>query len=268
MSEQESYRDSTGGGDAGAARLADSLLFGAPRPPEAPGRRGGSWVRVFVSIFVAYHASVLVVHNLPRSGLTRPFLYRFETRLKTAAYLAASGSGQTWGMFAPNPTQENVFIRVWVEDAEGKLHDAEHDIHGRREHPYLLYEHMGKVNQRLDEAVRYRRSYAAWVCREWERDHGGRPARAVRLERLSTSVPSPSEVADRGGFDPRALPLKRRELETFPCASTAWAQLPPRLRERYGFAPAAPGTFKPGVVRTWTDRRRRIEGAAREDEAP
>jgi hypothetical protein len=253
----QSMRVGSGAASGDWRSLAASLLQGDPRAPVE--RRVPPALalagRVLVSLFVAYHAAVLVVYNLPAAGLSRGLFHWFERRLGAADYIAATGSRQVWSMFAPNPPRENVFIRVLVEDQEGELHDVEHDIYGRRSHPYVFYEHMGKVNQRLAEEILQRRSYAAWVCREWQRDHAGQPARAVHLVRLSTRIPTPAEVA-AGTDDPRERPPRREPLEVVSCATAPWAQLPPRLRQRYGFAPAAPGSFRRGPGRTWAERRR------------
>lgn len=245
---------------ADCSGLLDSRLGGRGHEPMSDDTAYRGWGRFFVSVFIAYHAAVLLEHNLPSTGPTRGLHLLFDQYLQASRYLEATAMRQNWGMFAPNPPKENVFIRVLVEDQAGGNHDMGHDTYGRGAFPYLLYSPMrGKVNGRLDERRSLRLSYAAWVCREWEREHGGQPARAVRFVRLWTFIPGPEMAYAKMSFDPRELELNRRELERVECSTAVNGQLPPYLRERYGFAPAPPGTFRPVRIRSW------VGGAAPEN---
>lgn len=208
-----------------------------------------TWRRALVGLFVAYHASLLVVHNLPANEATRALRVFFGDRLAGAKYLRLTGSEQTWSMFAPNPVRENVFVRVTVEDATGRVHDLGHDIRGRRNHPYLRYSHLAKVNQRLADSRSLRNVYSAWVCRSWQLEHPDLPARTVRMTRLSTRVPPPT--AARDGFDPGSLPVKREILQTVSCAKTPLAQVPPEILARHGRGPDPDRPFVPRRSRTW-----------------
>jgi hypothetical protein len=164
-------------------------------------------------------------------------------------------------MFAPNPHRSNVFMKVLVKDGEGEVWDLKHDIYGKREYPYLWYDRMGKINRRLIDQKGYRRHYAAWVCREWEKDHEGEPADEVQFVKIWTQIPPPQAVVERSegnifkmGYDPMQLPLKQREEDIISCSTNRQAQLPDYLRERYGLPPGPPRHFKELAVRTWWDQ--------------
>ena len=75
-------------------------------------------------------------------------------------------------------------------------------------------------------------SYAAWVCRRWERDHGGEPARAVRLVGIRTRVPTPAQAYVTMGYDPRGL-----DVDGLPARD-------PRLRD-HAPRPATAGPSRP-----------------------
>ena len=253
----------SGPGDPGAD-LAQELLH-EPIPPatQPPAQGLRRWLRragqVLASLFVAYHATVLLVYNLPSGGLTAP-LHRLANRdLGMATYFRVAGLTQGWGMFAPNPHRANIFMRVWVEDQDGSVHDMGLDVYGRRRHPYLFYDRMAKINRRLAESAGYRRPFAAWVCREWARTHGGRIPKRVSFERLWTHVPPPEKVYRFMYYDPRDLHLNHKKEESFRCATTRHGQLPPELRARYGLPPAGPEApeFRDVSISTWWTVRQR-----------
>jgi len=210
------------GGEPGAdvETLAQSLLTDPWPEDDEPGAR---WAHprldmVVISLFIAYHVSVILVANLPSTGLVSALHWFFTHQLQMTSYLQATGSHQDWGLFAPDPGRTNVFLRVIVEDREGRLLDLGHDIYGRRRYPYLVYDRMGKINRRLVEDESYREVYAGWVCRDWEATHGGVPARAVRLQEIGTRIPRPEHVYDLMGYDPRTLPMIQGQGAVFGCA--------------------------------------------------
>jgi hypothetical protein len=189
-------------------------------------------------------------------------------------------------MFAPNPHRSNIFMRVLVRDAAGEVYDLKHDIYGKRTYPYLFYDRMGKVNRRIVDQKGYRRHYAAWVCREWERTHGGEAADEVIFVKLWTKIPHPNEVIkrfkDKGwdlrymGYHPLELKLNEREADTFRCSTNRQAQLPNYLRERYGLPLTDEDAFRGLNVRTWYQKQeqearaaeRKARAEARRQEAP
>jgi hypothetical protein len=254
-----------------ADRLRESLLRGEPAPtdPRAGSRWSYStWGILAISVFVLYHAAVLLVWNSPNVGLTKPFHKQFLTAIKGYEYFGGTHNTQSWEMFAPDPNRTNAFVRVLVVDQDGDLWDFEQDIWEVDRYPYLWYSRMGKINRRIDGKKHYQRMYGAWVCREWERHNGGQPAREVAFVRLWTVVPSSEAVIANGGWDQWLAPMKQVEQETINCKSTIHAQLPNELRERYGLEPLADEKlFRPVVQKTWWDKQEaeRDEPASGED---
>ncbi len=244
--------------------LADTLLHQPVAADDRPSRRWayGGVMQIIATVFILYHGVILLVHNLPSKGLAKGAQKVLNDRLDANTYWQATGNTQSWAMFAPNPHRSNIFMKVMVKDAAGDVWDLKHDIYGKREYPYLWYDRMGKINRRLIDQKGYRRHYAAWVCREWEKDHEGESADEVQFVKMWTQIPPPQAVFERAngnifkmGFDPMQLPLKQREEDIISCATNRQAQLPNYLRERYGLEPAPERHFKPLSVRTWWDQR-------------
>lgn len=251
--------------------LAQTLLHSEIARDDKPGRRFAYpwWGMVLASVFILAHGTILLVHNLPSKGLAKGTQKFFDKHLKMNKYFQATGNSQSWAMFAPNPHRSNIFMRVEVVDREGNKVDLGHDIYGRRTYPYLWYDRRGKINRRIIEADGYRRHYAAWVCRQWEREHGEVPEEVV-FTKLWTQIPSPGEVykVTKGrpwlGYDPMKLHLSERESDTVRCSSTRHAQLPNYLRARYGLEPMPDDHFRGMHTRTWVDiaEDRRSKGKA------
>ncbi len=258
-----SLEDTNGGAAVADSGLASTLLAGPLVEADDPKRPYAYplWARVLVSFFVLYHAAVLTVENLPAKGLSKGLMTWFNKKLQARDYFQATGNTQSWAMFAPNPHRSNIFMKVLVKDADGEIFDLKHDIYGKRTYPYLFYDRMGKVNRRIVDQKGYRRHYAAWVCREWERTHGGQAADEVIFVKMWTQVPHPDEVIKRWkqknydlrylGYHPLELKLHEREADTFRCATTRQAQLPNYLRERYGLPLEDENYFRDQTIRTW-----------------
>ncbi|MCY1057107.1 hypothetical protein [Nannocystis sp. SCPEA4] len=259
-------------------RLADALLRAPPAEDAAddPWAYRG-WTALVVSLFILYHLLALLQHTTPSGGLAERFNRRLAETLRSGAYMRATSSVQSWAMFAPNPHRTNMFLQVRVVTSDGSEWDLLHDIYGRRDYPYFFYDRMGKINRRLLEQERYQSPYAAWVCREWARTHGGEAPVRVNFTKLWTKVPHPSKVISTMGFDPFALKLHKEDLPGFDCATTPHAQMPDAVRARYGFAPLPEGAFIDIEENTWHDRatakarilqRRRAVDAKRAAEEP
>lgn len=257
--------------------LAEGLLHDPVPVPERPRKWAyANWLIALISVFVAYHATILLVHNLPNGGLSKElhvwfnkehkvevFGSEWKPNLDMRTYMQATGNTQSWAMFAPNPHRSNSFMKVMVKDQDGDVWDMAHDIYGRRRYPYLFYDRMGKINRRIIEQKGYRRHYAAWVCREWERTHDGEPPVEIQFVKMWTRVPRPEKlIAEAGGnpfkmgYDPLELKLFQREEDAIRCRTTRNAQLPNVLRERYGLPLLEDESkvFRPVVHRTWWDK--------------
>ena len=207
---------------------------------------------ILISLFIAYHLTAVLIHSAPGTGAVslQAFLNRHA---HTGDYLRAAGIARSWAVFAPDAPRQNTFARVLVEGSDGQEWDLGHEVLGRRRHPYLFYDRMAKINRQMLRRKEYRLSYAGWVCREWERSHGGEPARAVRLVTIRTRVPSPAQAYLTMGYAPRGLEVDEATPEVYPCASTPHGQLPASLRARYGLPPIA-ATFREVPRRTWSGR--------------
>jgi hypothetical protein len=238
--------------------LHESLLHGeAVASERRPGSRWAysTWGILVVSVFVLYHASVLLVWNLPGKGLSKSFHSSFLEQVKGKQYFNGTRNNQSWAMFAPNPNRSNTFIMVYVEDLDGNTWNFGQDIWGDDRYPYLFYDRRGKINRRIDNKKHYQRIYGAWVCREWERQHGGEPAKAVTFIKRYTRVPAPREVIKRGGWDAWGDHYKQKEQETITCKTTLDAQLPNELRARYGLPEIDEKLIRRTETRTWVDTR-------------
>lgn len=236
--------------------LVEALLRAPQRAVAPDGRR---WAykplgMALVSLFVLYHVLVLLQHTTPSTGLATEFNRSLGEWLAAGPYMRAASSVQSWSMFAPNPHRSNMFLQVFVELEDGSVQDLQHDMYGRRDYPYFFYDRMGKINRRLIEQDRYQRHYAAWVCREWAREHGGQPPVRIKFVKMWTKVPHPAKVIPQGGFDPMMLPLTKEHMPSVECATTVHAQLPDDIRARHGLPPLAPGEFRDVVIQTWWDK--------------
>ncbi len=216
-------------------RLAAALLED-PVPKEG----SGEWLSysraaaIALSLFIAYHAVTLVLHNLPNVAPARAVHAALDQPLAIRRYMAVSGNPRGWGLFAPDANQSNYFAKVLVEDAAGRTRDVRADIYGRRTHPYLLYDRLGNLNRRVAQGETHLRPYyAAWFCRQWERTHGGEPARAVVLVRRWTRIPPPEETRATGGYHPMGLFPNEDQQVRFECATTPGGRLTTELRRRY-----------------------------------
>ncbi|WAS93902.1 hypothetical protein [Nannocystis punicea] len=238
-----------------APRLADALLRAPPArdPSDEPWAYRG-WAAVFVSLFILYHTVALLQHTTPSAGLAERFNRKLAGLLHAGAYMRATSSVQSWAMFAPNPHRTNQFLQVRVVTKDGGELDLLHDIYGRRDYPYFFYDRMGKINRRLLEQERYQSPYAAWVCREWARTHGGEAPVRVNFTKMWTKVPHPSKAIATMGFDPFELKLYKEALKGFDCATTPHAQLPNDIRARYGFPLLPEDAFVAIDENTWRDR--------------
>ncbi len=148
--------------------LAQTLLHESVPPATSTIKRRyayRTWFQLVVSLFIAYHGTILLVHNLPGKGLAKgvqkklnqePKLWPWKDRqfgLHAGHYWRATGNTQSWAMFAPNPHRSNIFMRVMVKDKDGEVWDLKHDIYGKRTYPYLWYDRMGKINRRIVDHI-------------------------------------------------------------------------------------------------------------------
>ena len=237
--------------------LSESLLHAQPALfDRRPNSRWAYplWGLLLVSVFVLYHTAVLLVWNAPGKSLAKDFHAAFLSKTKGSDYFKATRLTQSWEMFAPNPNRTNNFVHVYVRDQSGQDWDFEQDIWEEHRYPYFWYDRRGKINRRIDGKKSLQRMYGAWVCREWERQHGGEPAKSVTFVRRVTKVPEARQVIERGGWDQWSAPFKQTEQETITCKTIPHGTLPNALRERYGLPRIDEREhFIPVTNKTWWD---------------
>jgi len=224
------------------------------------------------SLLFAYHALVLITWNTPRKAVGKNFHAQVMKYTQGRKYFRATGSTQSWSMFAPNPNRMNNFVRVFVRTEDDELWDMDHDIYGKNRYPYLWYDRMGKINRRINGKAGYQRVYGAWVCRQWEREHGVLP-KEVMFVRKAYRIPEPWDNEHRTGplhlaYWPWDMPTTEVRQETIECARAEHGQNPDRLRERYGLDPAPEGFVRePRLVTWWVRKEREAEAERRKAEA-
>jgi hypothetical protein len=223
------------------------------------------WAMLLVSVFVLYHTSILLIWNTPGESLAKPFHRGFLETVKGYEYFRGTRNIQSWAMFAPNPNRTNVFVRTFVELPNGEVWDFQQDIWEQDRYPYIWYDRRGKVNRNIDGKRNLQRMYGAWVCREWERTHGGEAPKAVFFVKRVTRVPPAREVIKRGGWDQWNAPYKDVDEERVTCKTAIHGTLPNELRERYGLPLLEDErAFRKVNIQTWWDtaeRERKREAA-------
>jgi hypothetical protein len=242
--------------------LHETLLHGDPIFSERRPQRRWAYPLagvLLVSVFVLYHAAVLLIWNLPHKGLMKEFHTSFLAVTKGSTYFAGTRNNQSWAMFAPNPNRANVFVHVYVTLEDGDRYDFGQDIWEQHRYPYLWYDRRGKVNRRIAGKQGLQRMYGAWVCREWERTHAGETPKSVAFVKRWTIVPPADEVLAKRGWDPWKAPNKQVDQEVIVCKKTPHGTLPNELRERYGL-PLIDEELEHSTrvkLQTWWDRQER-----------
>jgi hypothetical protein len=238
---------------------------GKPRPPWAYGPFG----RLVVGLVLAWHLPAVATWLLPEKDCLQTF--RGPARQVFAKWLIHTYTDQGWGMFAPNPPQSNVLLKVLVTDANGEVWDLRSDVYAEEQKPipWIWNTRLRKMNRRIiggesGNSQWYRKWYARFECRQWAREHGGETPRQVELVKLWYRIPSPEQVRKNGYYIPEEL-LARSGHEkvehTELCATTVMGQLPDYIRERDGLPPLGPDTpYRPWIKH----KKRKWERAERE----
>lgn len=248
--------------------LAQELLHAPMQRLDRPEQR---WCyrlipMLLVSLYLAYHMTILGVWNLPSKGIVGRFNPGVLKPLEAHSYFRATSNTQSWAMFAPNPNRSNTFVRVLVEDHEGEIWDMKHDIYGTNRYPYWFYDRNGKINRRIAGKKGYQRYYAAWVCRDWARRNGGQPPATVSFVKITTRVPTPKVAWKSRGYNPWELPSRQKYEETLKCRTLTHGQLSPKLVQRFGL-PEQTNSDYPFIdtrVTTWWDRKPKEAKEAKE----
>jgi hypothetical protein len=236
-----------------ADRVID-LSGGTPSRPRMPWAYGPIG-RLLVGGLLAWHIAGVATWLMPDKDCLSTF--RPQARQVFAFWLTRTTTDQGWGMFAPNPPRSNVFLKVLVTDADGKVWDLRSDVYAEEQKPipWIWNTRLRKMNRRIiggesGPSDWYRKWYARYECRRWARDHGGTAPTKVELVKVWYQIPSPQQVRERGYYLPEEL-LERQGHEsvshTETCARTVMGQLPNYIRERDGLPLLPPGAYKPWI---------------------
>jgi len=227
--------------------------------------------RLLLALLVTYHLVALLQHLFPRNGLALRFSRTLNRYTGMEAYIKRSTHTQGWKMFAPNPIRRNEFTRVYLEDEGGEIWDLKHDIYGRRPFPYLFYDRMGKLNRRLmGKHRRWQIVYAAWVCREAERDallHATPAPKRVHLVKLWNRIPRPHQAWRSGGYDPMRLRIHRVLTGVYDCTQIPDGRLTNHQRVRAGLPTVDDQAFVVTPSRTWWERQEATARIQREQDS-
>jgi hypothetical protein len=214
--------------------------------------------RAIVGAFVVWQLAAVATWLVPDKDCVRSF--REPARRVFAKWLTVTQTDQSWGMFAPNPPRNNVFLKVLVTDANGDVWDMRTDVYAaeRKPIPWIWNDRMRKMNRRIiggesGPTEWYRKWHARYHCRQWALEHDGDAPVQVELVRVSYKIPSPEQVFRNGWYSPEEL-LAREGVEkvehTETCANAVMGELPDSLRERHGLPPLPEGRrYRPWVKR-------------------
>lgn len=207
--------------------------------PWAYGRIG----RALVGTFIAVHVAAVAVWSIPEKDCTASF--RKPARSVVRHYMNITQTYQSWGMFAPNPTRANVFMKVFVTDQDGEVWDLYTDANSPRNKatPWFFYDRMGKITRRVTgEAPHYKKWVARYHCRQWALEHGGELPRSVEIIKQWYVVPPPEKLRAHGPYEPAAyLAAHGRQKRVYRaiCATEPDGQPTNEIRRRHGL-PAVP----------------------------
>ena len=222
----------------------------------------------FLGTLLAWHIGAVAVWLMPDKDSLSTF--RTPARRAVATWLRTTTTDQGWGMFAPNPPRNNVFMKVLVTDEHGEVWDLHTDVYSEENKPipWIWNTRLRKMNRRIiggesGPSGWYRKWYARYQCRQWAREHGGQAPRKVELVKISYRIPPPEETARKGYYIAEEL-LERSGHEkvthTTRCKREVMGQLPNFIRARDGLPLLEEGEYRAWHKNKhdkWQRRRRR-----------
>ncbi|EDM75878.1 hypothetical protein PPSIR1_08187 [Plesiocystis pacifica SIR-1] len=233
----------------------------------------GAFGRGVVMTFVAVHLACVAAWSIPDKDCTRSF--RAPAREVVKPWMYRTQTHQSWNMFAPNPTRSNVFMKVFVTDAEGELWDLYTDANSPRNkiQPWFIYDRMGKITRRVTgKGKHYQKWVARYHCRMWALEHDGEVPEEVMIMKQWYRVPSPETMRKRGPYQPEDYLAKhghQKEVYTAKCATEPDAQPTNELRRRHGLPEVDEATIHRATKRRrprW-DSRQGVESKVRKGRA-
>jgi hypothetical protein len=215
------------------------LRFGRPTVGEPKLAWAYGWFgRALVGTVVAVHLAAMAAWSIPDKDCTASF--RKPARELVKPYMNVTQTYQSWGMFAPNPTRANVFMKVFVTDRDGEVWDLYTDANSPRNkaNPWFIYDRMGKITRRVtSEAPHFQKWLARYHCRQWALEHGGELPRSVEIVKQWYVIPPPEKLRARGPYQPAeylAAHGQQKRVYRAICATEPDAQPTNEIRRRHG----------------------------------
>jgi hypothetical protein len=207
-------------------RAADIRAAREPGPALAHGAFG----RSLILFAVLYHSLAVGLSLLP----SYPIINKWRSPAASifGGWLRGTGTSQSWQMFAPNPPRSNTFLKTVVIEDDGERWDLRNNAFHYRPNPWIWNDRMRKMHRRMaGKGKWYLRYWASWQCREWALATGELPQK-IEMAKITTNIPSPDAVAEKGPFHPRKLKPRESHLQDHPCKGDG--ELPLYMKERYG----------------------------------
>jgi hypothetical protein len=207
-------------------RAADIRAAREPGPALAHGALG----RSLILFAVLYHSLAVGLTLLPSYAILNK--WRSPAASIFGSWLRGTGTNQSWQMFAPNPPRSNTFLKTVVIEADGERWDLRNNAFHYRPNPWIWNDRMRKMHRRMaGKGKHYLRYWATWQCREWTLLTGELPVE-IEMSKITTNIPSPDAVAEKGPYHPRKLKPRESHLQDQACKGDG--ELPLFMKERYG----------------------------------
>ncbi len=205
------------------------LWRGKP-PSGAPALAFGPVGRAVALAFAVSHGMVVGLSLAPNYNIFSN--WRGPTRALFGSWLSVTGTSQSWKMFAPNPPRANMFMKTIVVTEDGERWNIGNNAFDYRPFPWIWNDRIRKMHRRMvTKGKWYLRYWANFHCREWYLQTGQRAA-AIEVHKITTKIPSPDQVAQKGYYDPTRLKVHDELVETHACPLAG--DLPPFMKLRRG----------------------------------
>ncbi|MEX1366441.1 MAG: hypothetical protein AB1Z98_25175, partial [Nannocystaceae bacterium] len=193
-------------------RAVDIRRAREPGPALAYGALG----RSLALLAVVYHSSAVGLSLFPKYPILNK--WRSPGAAVFSGWLPATGTSQSWRMFAPNPPRSNTFLKTVVIEHDGDRWDLRNNSFNYRPNPWIWNDRMRKMQRRMaGKGKWYLRYWAAWQCREWALAHDGEVPLEIEISKIITKIPPPDAVAEKGPYHPRKLKARERFIQTHKC---------------------------------------------------
>ena len=202
------------------------------RPPSgAPALAHGPAGRSLVLAFMLSHALAVGLSLGPNYNIFAG--WRGPARALFGAWPTVTGTSQSWKMFAPNPPRANVFMKTVVVTQNGARWNIGNNAYDYRPFPWIWNDRIRKMHRRMvSKGKGYLRNWANFYCREWYLETDERAA-TIEIHKLTTRIPTPEQVANKGYYDPTQLKLNDELVETYACPRAG--DIPPFMKLRRGW---------------------------------